>query len=185
MPQLSIYTAVDAIRPEIVCAIRALLASEWPASDGEPARGPLADPTLHPVFVVLTSAQRVLSFGRTIWAWVPHDGRTLKVYGLGDVITAPESRRAGYGGRVVEAATAHIRSDPNADLGLLLTDPQLEGLYGHRGWIHVPGLGVVTDEYHGEHTAPPFPMVLLRSSAGPAARAELSKQTLVLPGDEW
>lgn len=185
MPQLSIYTAEDAIRPEIVREIRALLASEWPNSDGEPASGPLVDPALHPVFFVLTSGERVLSYGRTIWASGELEDQTLKVYGLGDVITAPESRRAGYAGRIVEAATAYIRSVPDADLGILLTVPRLESWYGRQRWVHVPGFRVATDDYENEFAPEPFPMILLRSAGMHTARAQLSRRILVLQGDEW
>lgn len=185
MPHLSVYTAEDAIRPEIVREIRALLASEWPDSDGETARGPLVDPALHPVFFVLTSGERVLSYARTIWASGELEDEILKVYGLGDVITAPESRRAGYAGRIVAAATSYIQADPDADLGILLTVPRLEAWYGRQRWIHVPGFRVATDDYESEYAPEPFPMILLLSAGMRRARAELSRSILVLPGDEW
>ncbi|MDQ2676624.1 MAG: GNAT family N-acetyltransferase [Actinomycetota bacterium] len=185
MPELAVYTASDAIHPKLDRQIRALLSTAWPGADDEQESGALVDPALHPVSFVITSGEHVLSYGRTIWAWVSHDDRTLKIYGLGDVVTAPEWRRSGSGGRVVEAATTHIRSDQDADLAVLLTEPGLEAWYGRRGWSHMPGMRIVTDEYDGDHTANPFAMVLLLSAAMRSARAELSKCTLVLPGDEW
>jgi GNAT superfamily N-acetyltransferase len=185
MPELAVYNGTDCVPPEIARQIRALLSTTWPDGDDEPASGPFVDPALHPVSFVITNGERVLSYGRIIWAWVSRDGRILKIYGLGDVVTVPEWRRSGYGGRVVEAATAHIRSDLDADLAVLLTESGLEAWYGRRGWSHVPGMRVVTDEYDGEHRANPFAMVLLLSAAMRSARAELSKCTLVLPGDEW
>ncbi len=184
-PRLVVYTASHEIPTAIDRQIRALLASEWPASDGEPARGPLVDPALHPVFFVLTSGERVLSYARTIWASGELEDQILKVYGLGDVITAPESRRAGYAGRIVEVATAYIQADPDADLGVLLTVPRLESWYGRQGWVHVSGFRVATDDYESEYAPEPFPMILLLSAGMRTARAQLSRCILVLPGDEW
>jgi len=181
-PELSVYDTSDALRPEIERQIRALLDAQWPASDDEPASGPLLDPDLHPVFFVLASGDIVLSYGRTIRALVPHDGGALKVYGLGDVVTAPEWRRAGCGGRIVEAATAHIRSDPEADLAVLLTEPALERWYGRHGWDHIPGLRVRTGEYEDAQSAGVLPMFLVLSTALGTPPTE---HTLTLPGEEW
>lgn len=185
MPELVVSGASAEIPPEIERQIRALLGTAWPASDEEPMSGSLVDPALHPTYFVLTSANVLLAYGRTIRAWVPYNGGALKVYGLGDVITTPERRRSGYGGRIVEAATAHIRSDTDADLAVLLAEPGLEGWYGRHGWIHVPGVRVRTGEYEDARMAGAAPMFLLLSTALGTSPTEIAEHTLVLPGDEW
>jgi predicted N-acetyltransferase YhbS len=185
MPELSVLNTSDELPPEIGRQIRALLATEWPGSDEEMVSGPLLAPDLHPVYFVITSEDRVVSYGRTIWAWVPHKGGALKLYGLGDVVSAPEWRRSGYGDRIVEAASVHIRSDPEADVAVLLTTPALEAWYGRHGWTLVPGLNVKSDEYEDAKTAGVLPMVLVLSPVLGASPADLAGQMLTLPGDEW
>lgn len=184
MSELSVYNS-DEIPPETERRIRSLVTSEWPATDDDILTSPLLEPDLHPVFFVLTRGDDVLSYGRTIQAWVPNAGRTLKVYGLGDVVTAPEHRGLGFGGRIVEATTAHIRSDPEADVGVLLTEPALQPWYGRYGWTQVPGLRVRTDEYHDAATAGVVPMFLVLSTALAASGSDLHERTLTLPGCEW
>jgi len=184
-PRLVVYTASHEIAPEIERRIRALVDSEWPGSDGEHEVGALVDLDFQPDHFVLTMRDAVLSYGRTIRAWVPYGGRTLKVYGLGDVVTAPEWRRSGYGARIVEAATARIRSDREADLAVLLTEPALESWYGRHGWARVPGVRVRTGEYEDAESAGALPMFLVLSTALGASSADLAEQTLTLPGDEW
>jgi predicted GNAT family N-acyltransferase len=70
---------------------------------------------------------------RAVWARATHLGRGLKLYGLGDVVTAPALRGSGLGSRVVREATAYIRSDREADAAVLLTGPGLEVFYRRCG----------------------------------------------------
>jgi predicted N-acetyltransferase YhbS len=145
----------------------------------------LVDPGLCPIYFLLAEGDRVLSFARTIRATVSHLGRSFILYGLGDVITAPEWRRHGYGGRVVEEATAHIKSDREADAAVLLTGRELEAFYGQRGWECVRGLRVITSEGDGCAAEAAFPMMLFISAKARAARRHFTRDMLVLPGDEW
>ena len=184
MPELAVYTRSEDLEPKIEREIRALLDSEWLGSSQEPVSGALIDHSLHPVYFVLTDGDRVLGYARTIWVWVAHLGCTFKLYGLGDVITAPQWRRMGYGTRLVEAASAYIRSDAEADAGLLLTEPRLEALFGRTGWTHVSGLDVVTDD-RDESSAEVFPMMMFLSAAARAASVDFTQRPLVLPGEEW
>ena len=184
MPELAVYTRSENIEPKIEREIRALLDSEWLGSSQDPVSGALIDRDLHPVYFVFTEGDRVLGYARTICVWVAHLGRTFKLYGLGDVITAPQWRRMGYGTRLVEAASAYIRSDPEADAALLLTEPRLEALYGRSGWTHVSGLRVVTDDRE-ETAAEVFPMMMFLSAGARAVSGDFAQRPLVLPGEEW
>lgn len=184
MPELQCYDGADGIPRELERQIRSLLQAEWPAPVDE-AGGPLVAPELYPTYFILTEGGIVYSYARTIWARVTHLGRRLKLYGLGDVVTAPGLRRSGYGGRVVREATAHIRSDREADAAVLLTEPGLEAFYGRCGWETVPGLEIRTGEYDEHHPGDSLPMMLFLSEFTGRARAGFNASPLILPGDEW
>jgi len=86
---------------------------------------------------------------------------------------------------VVEAATAHIRGDRDADAAVLLTEPALESFYARHGWEHVPELVVSTNECGSLQEEAGFPMMLFVSAAANAARTIFHAHPLVLPGNEW
>jgi hypothetical protein len=91
----------------------------------------------------------------------------------------------GYGSSIIQAATAHICSDPKADAAVLVTEPGLAAIYRRSGWEHVQGLQVVSSE-HDEHEAiESYWMMLFLSAAARAARGSFARDMLVLPGDEW
>lgn len=185
MPPLLCYNSTATAPPHLEDQVRSLLDAEWPGTDETDAARPLTDPGLHPAYFVLADGDQVLSYARTIWAMVSHFGLSFKLYGLGDVITKPGLRHKGYAGRVVGEATAHIKSDREADAAVLLTEPKLEPFYRRRGWGYVPGLRVATSEYGECAAGAAFPMMLFLSAKAHAARAIFAKDTLVLPGDEW
>lgn len=182
MPQLMRYDSAAMIPLRLEAQIRSLLYAEWPASDEDEVARPLIDPELHPVYFVIAEGGQVLSYARTIWATVTHFGQSFKFYGLGDVITKPEVRYKGYGGRIVRVATTYIKSDCEADAAVLLTEPKLEMFYRGSGWDYVAGLRVVTGERDKRVI---FPIMLFLSGKAQAVRATFATDTLVLPGDEW
>jgi len=179
-----LYNSAAMMPLHLEAQIRSLLNAEWPGSD-EDAALPLIDPKLHTVCFVLADEDQVLSYARTIWETVSHLGQSFKLYDLGDVITQPEFRRQGYAGRIVEAATTHIKSDREADAAILLTEPKLEALYRRSGWESVPGLRVATGEDDEYAAGVTFPMMLFLSAKAHAARQVFPTDLLVLPGDEW
>jgi GNAT superfamily N-acetyltransferase len=123
------YEINRAILEDMRVRIRALLEKEWPGSPAGGDTEPLTDPGLHPTYFVLAERCAVLAYARTIWMHVPWCGTDLEIYGLGDVVTARPARSRGFGSDVVEAATARIRSDCDADAAILLTTPQLVAFY--------------------------------------------------------
>jgi predicted N-acetyltransferase YhbS len=174
------YDAGRTIPLRLEAQIRALLFAEWPGAEDE-ADQPLTDSALFPVYFVLADGDQVVSYARTIRVTVTHRGQSFVLYGLGDVVTRSESRHQGYGGRVVAAVTAYIRSDREADAAVLLTTPKLEAFYGRHGWQCVPGLRVMTAEVDESN----FPMMLFLSAKALAARVTFAEDGLVLPGNEW
>ncbi|HEU4594831.1 MAG TPA: GNAT family N-acetyltransferase [Pyrinomonadaceae bacterium] len=184
MPELRRYDGADEIPRELERHVRSLLQAEWPATGDETA-GPLVEPEWHPTHFILADGHKVWSYARTIWARVTHLGRGWKLYGLGDVVTAPGLRGAWYGSRVVRDATAHIRSDYEADAAVLLTEPGLEAFYRRYGWEATPELEVRTDEYDEHQCGGSLPMMLFLSESAGRMRPGFHASPLVLPGDEW
>jgi predicted N-acetyltransferase YhbS len=185
MPRLMRYDFAAKIPLQLEAQIRSLLSAQWPGAEEADATQPLIAPELHPAYFVLADEDRVLSYARTIWATVSHLGQSLKLYGLGDVITRPGFGHKGYGGRIVAEATAHIKSDREAEAALLLTEPKLEAFYRRSGWDHVAGLRVATSASDECAAETAFPMMRFLSGKARAARDIFSKETLALPGDEW
>lgn len=185
MPQLLIYNSSAELPRDLASQIRAVLLDEWPGPEVSGVGGALIDPELHPVYFILADGNRLRSYARTIWATVRLQDQRFKLYGLGDVITVPEYRHRGFGSRIVQEATTHIRSDPEADAAVLLTEPRLEALYRRSGWEYVPRLRVASGECEGPEAGDDFPMMLFLSAAARAARESFASHTLVLPGGEW
>lgn len=184
MPELRRYDGADEIPRDLERQVRSLLQSEWPAP-GDEADGPLIAPEWHPTYFILAEGGMVWSYARTVWARVTYLGQGLKMYGLGDVVTAPELRGSGHGSRVVRDATAHIRSDHVADAAVLLTGPGLESFYQRCGWEAVPEFEVRTDEYDEHQRGGSLPMMLFLSASATSMRAGFHASPLFLPGDEW
>ena len=185
MLQLLTYNSSAGLPHELASEIQAALLDQWPGPDMNDAEGPMIEPELHPTYFVLAAGGQLRSYARTIWAHVTHRGKRLKLYGLGDVITLPEYRRRGYASRVVQAATAHIQSDPEADAALLITESELGGLYRRSGWEYVRELRVESGEYEGQEASDTCAMMLFLSKAARCAREGFASSLLVLPGDEW
>src|SRR5688500_18770789 len=130
MLQLLLYNTTADLPRALESQIRSLLRAEWPPLGEDETNGPLTAPELHPVYFILAEGTAAWSYARTMWARITHIGRDWKLYGLGDVVTAPRLRGLGYGSRIVQEATTHIRSDCEADAAVLLTQPRLETFYG-------------------------------------------------------
>ena len=184
MPELRRYGGADELPRDLEGQVRSLLQAEWPAPGGE-AGGPLVAPRWHPTHFILAEGGMVWSYARTVWARVIHSGRGSKLYGLGDVVTAPDLRGSGHGSSVVREATAHVRSDHEADAALLLTGRELEAFYRRGGWEAVPELEVRADEYDEHNRGGILPMMLFLSASARRVRAGFQASPLVLPGDEW
>lgn len=185
MLQLLIYASSAEFPVELASQIRPALLKEWPGPEAYDSAESLTAPELHPTYFILADGNQLLSYARTIWVWVEHGAQRFKLYGLGDVLTVQQYRHKGYGSRIVREATAHIRSDPEADVALLLTRHELAGLYQQSGWEHIHGLRVVSGEDEGREASDAFPMMLFLSAAARSSRAGFASHTLVLPGDEW
>ncbi len=89
-------------------------------------------PEQHPFHFVLAENRVLISYVGVIWKYLEHAGERYKTYGLSGVFTYPAFRCQGYGSRLVEEATEHIRRS-DADIGLFTCDPSLRDFYGASG----------------------------------------------------
>lgn len=167
---------------EFQLQISELLHAEWPGGDFEDSRGGPLPHELHPTYYALEEQGLVYTYGRILWMTVSSSRMPLKLYGLGDVVTAPVARRRGYARRVIEAATRRITSDPTADAAILFTKPEVQSLYMSFGWESIPSLVVQTAET-ADAGFDTVPMLLLLTEQGQSLR--MPGASLELPGHEW
>jgi len=68
-----------------------------------------------------------------------HDGRPIRIGGIGGVKTHPAARRQGCAARAVGRAVAFFRERADIGFGLLVCEPHLTGYYGRLGWQEFGG----------------------------------------------
>lgn len=115
--------------------VRALQDEAWP---GDPTDGPVHDPALCPLSMLLVDDGVVVAALDILRKELRHAGATFRAGGLSTVVTHPDLRGRGHGRHLVTAArTAMI--DQHLDLGLFTCDSALLPFYESAGWHHLPG----------------------------------------------
>jgi GNAT superfamily N-acetyltransferase len=69
---------------------------------------------------------------------VSHDGRHLRIAGVGGVMTYPQFRGEGHGTAVMRRTTDRILADASFDMGMLFCDPENVRFYERFGWSVLP-----------------------------------------------
>jgi len=185
MEELHIYQSTKDLPPHFEWQIRTFLRILWFDKNEDDLNESLTAEELHPVYFVLARENRLISYARIIWLTINHLGNAYKMYGLGDVFTFPASRNKGYGSRVIESATNYIRADSEADVAILLTEPDLENFYRSIGWEYIPDLKLLTGEPDNRQPRDDFAMMLFLSEKAKENRTNFQTQSVFLPGDEW
>jgi hypothetical protein len=108
-----------------------------------------------------------------------HDGRPVRVGGIGGVKTHPAARRQGFAGRAVRLAVAFFHEQPDVAFGLLVCEPHLLGYYGRLGWQEFAGRLLVTQR--GE----PAEFTFNRVMVGGVREAAPTAGTIDLLGPPW
>jgi GNAT superfamily N-acetyltransferase len=122
----------------------------WPSE--EPlGTGPVHDPVLNPVSMLLVDEGRVCSALDVLSKTITVGKREWAASGLSMVVTDSAVRRRGYGLRLVRAARQQI-AESGADVGLFTCDVPLRRFYEKGGWELLPGTVLV-----GGTEAAPFP----------------------------
>ncbi len=156
---------------ELRAQVRALHDEAWP--DYKPERdGPVHDPALRPLSMLLLDGDRVLSALDILSKQIHHRGQAFDASGLSTVVTGKANRGKGHGHRLVQAARDAIEAS-GADLGIFTCDSPLQAFYERGGWQLLPGTVLV-----GGTPEAPFPerpvrqghhgALLLAASAAPS-----------------
>lgn len=130
--------------------VHALQRQAWP--DDEPSvPGPVHDPALDPVSLLLVVDGRVVSALDILTKEITHGGERLLARGLSSVVTDLQLRGQGHALRLVAAAREAIAAS-GADLGIFTCDRPLHAFYERAGWDVQPGTVLV-----GGTPEEPFP----------------------------
>jgi GNAT superfamily N-acetyltransferase len=138
------------VPPELRGQVRTLHRQAWPGFEQEPD-GPVHDPALRPLSMLLLDGERVLSSLDILSKEISHRGHRFAASGLSTVVTDEAHRGKGHGTRLVEAAREAIERS-GADLGIFTCDTPLQAFYERAGWELLAGTVLV-----GGTRAAPFP----------------------------
>jgi GNAT superfamily N-acetyltransferase len=138
------------------------------------------------IVVVLVNGNSLITHAAIVYADVTCAGRTYKCCGLSSVMTFPAFRKRGYGGQVVQAATALIREDTAVDIALLWTAPQNTHFYSRYGWQALPTLTILM----GDAAEPTVydeevPMMLFLSEKGRQDAARFEHGRVYVGEEGW
>lgn len=175
MPELRTYEHHE-FPPDLSWQAVSFVRVEWPYVDGGMVRE-MYGAALRPVHFALVEDGLLLSYAAVIRLRLPHAGEEYEARGLGSVFTYPASRGKGYGGKVVRAATDHIRAS-GADVAALFTGPELERFYGASGWEAQPGAVTRTGDRDKPEELDASRMMLFLSDKGEAGRAAFGAEPL-------
>ncbi|MFD6973055.1 GNAT family N-acetyltransferase [Streptomyces sp. NPDC059949] len=118
--------------------VAGLEAGVWPGA------APGHDPALTPrVMLLVDGAGAVAAALALLYKEIPLAGRTYRAAGLSAVVTRPELRGRGLGGRLVAAAHAELAADPAVDVALFSCDRPLAPFYEAAGFAQLPGTVLV------------------------------------------
>ncbi|MFE1412626.1 GNAT family N-acetyltransferase [Streptomyces sp. NPDC058746] len=110
----------------------------WPGSS------PGHDPALAPRALLLVDGGGAVAASLALlFKTIPLAGRTYRAAGLSSVVTRPDARGRGLGGRLVAAAHAELAADPAVDLALFSCDRPLTSFYEAAGFAPLPGTVLV------------------------------------------
>jgi GNAT superfamily N-acetyltransferase len=105
-------------------------------------------------------------------------------YGISAMLTYPFWRKHGYGGDLIERATASIREQADADIGLLWTS--VPDFYRARGWEIVPGEpAIFGDPQHPTVRGGEYTMMLFLSERSQMLRERLQSELLYVGRSAW
>ncbi len=129
-----------------------------------PGAAPGHDPALAPRALLLLAADDTVAASLALlFKEIRLAGRTYRAAGLSSVVTRPELRGRGLGGRLVAAARAELAADPAVDLALFSCDRPLAPFYAAAGFPVLPGTVLVggTPEEPLATDAPGFDKVVV------------------------
>jgi GNAT superfamily N-acetyltransferase len=187
MPEIltHIYPDNASLPDYFECQIRAFIRIAWFDAYTFDLDAPVTPEEWHPAHVVLADKHAVISYAGIVWRFIEFAGQTYKVYGLSSVFTYPAYRKHGYGRQVVEAATAYIVQQPDADLAILFTDPELEPFYGEQGWHAMRRTAILIGDKEKPSVYHAFAMMLFLSEKGKQAKPGFENSQIYFAEYPW
>ncbi len=156
---------------------------EWNDSEDYDIEWGVNAPSMH---VLVAKGKSLISYTEIIWTNLQVVGQSYKCYGLSGVLTFPAFRKRGFGGQVIDAATALIREDPAADVALLWTQPHNVHFYSEHGWQPMPNMITTTgDPSQPEVYIEEMRMMLFLSARGKQARASFEQGQVYVGEGTW
>jgi aminoglycoside 2'-N-acetyltransferase I len=140
----------SAVPHDLRAQVLALQNQAWPTDEPADA-GPIHDPGLEPLSMLLLDGGRVLAALDILSKEITHEGHRYAASGLSTVVTDKALRGKGYGRQLVEAARETIAAS-GADLGIFTCDLELRAFYERAGWDVLEGTVLI-----GGTREAPFP----------------------------
>ena len=182
MEQVRSYVKGDVPR-DVAVQIASYVRMQWPQL--LECRTPLWESTPYPpdgVHFVVTDGDALVSHALAHVRTVEHAGERYVTGALSSVFTYPAYRKLGHGGRVVAAATDHLRAG-DADVAMLFTGQPRRAFYARLGWEPIDGARVM----HGD---PPqqeegLTMMLFLTDKGRRARPMFERDRVHVGPYTW
>ena len=140
----------------------------WPDLEGA-GTGPIHDPALCPVSMLLLTGGRVVSTLDVLSKEITHGGHRYGASGLSTVATDQAHRGKGYARALVEAGRDAVAAS-GADLGIFTCDLPLQRFYECAGWEALPGTVLVGGTREAPFPSDQFEKVTMARFFSPLAR---------------
>ena len=125
---------------QVLAFMRIVWGDDWPDDDRFRTRLWEDDGAVH---FVRADGDLLVSHAQIVVPVLEHDGRRLRIAGVGGVMTYPHFRGEGHGTAVMRRTTDHIRTDPAFDVGMLFCEPDTIPFYERFGWTTLPAERVI------------------------------------------
>ncbi|MEO1166987.1 MAG: GNAT family N-acetyltransferase [Chloroflexota bacterium] len=183
MSELKIYHATKDLPLPLYYQVETFVRIEWTDDEDYDIDEGLDEPNIH---IVLSEGNTLFSYASVIWVDIVHNEISYKCYGLRSVFTFSASRRQGFGGQVVKAATDLIQQKEDADIALLWTEAHLVDYYVRYGWRAMPDTTILIGEPdEPEIFNEEIPMMLFVSDKGRAGISAIESGQLYVGDEPW
>ena len=184
MEELRSYVKGEVPR-DVAVQIASYVRMQWPGLLER--RTPLWESTPYPpegVHFVVTDGDVLVSHALAHTRTVEHAGERYVTGALSSVCTYPAWRKLGHGGRVVAAATEHIRAS-GADIAMLFTGEPRRSFYAALGWEPIDGARILYGDPNAPQQEEGLTMMLFLSDKGRRARSIFEREAIFVGPITW
>lgn len=145
-------------------------------------------PEVSPTHIVLEEAGILVSYATVVNKTIDHAGQRFRTAGVSAVFTYPAWRKQGYGHRLMELVTDHIRAG-GYDIAMLFCEPEIAALYTKHGWLAMqsPTLSgdVASPNSSADDEYPETRLMLFLSEHGQAHQATFDTTPVYVGTYSW